>query len=94
MRRPDLLCCKPEWTAFQSVLHWDSAGKCIPVHKKIQRTVPENTGNTRDATPSRERGRGGEEGRGGEAVKFMGSQTIGSSSCCPGYPPPGSAFFP
>ena len=47
-----------------------------------------------DATPSRERGRGGEEGRGGEAVKFMGSQTIGSSSCCPGYPPPGSAFFP
>ena len=64
MRRPDLLCCKPEWTAFQSVLHWVSARKCIPANRKIQRTVPENTGNTGElggCTPSRERGRGGGE---------------------------------
>ena len=23
----------------------------------------------------------------------MGSQTIGSSSCCPSYPPPGASFL-
>ena len=53
--------------------------------------MPQNTGNTEegDATPGWSRGK-----RGGEAVKFMGSQTIGSSSCCPSYPGPTWSFFP
>ena len=43
-------------------------------YRELRRKIQVTQGSLGDATPSRERGRGGEEGR-GEAVKFMGSQT-------------------
>ena len=50
-------------------------------------TEPKNTGNTHTGMQPQV------EVEGGGAVKFMGSQTIGSSSCSPSYPPPGASFL-